>query len=130
MKMIYIQPVACPRPRFNRKTGGVYYPKTYTKFRSEFKAILESLHYKKIENKGDLEPLSLYAIFAFNSSKNGPCPSNADLDNLLKALCDTLQDYGAIVDDKQIVSITARKEYTKEPSHIAFKLEKLNSIYY
>ena len=85
---------------------------------------------KKIENKDDLEPLSLYAIFAFNSSKNGPCPSNADLDNLLKALCDTLQDYGAIVDDKQIVSITARKEYTKEPSHIAFKLEKLNSIYY
>lgn len=130
MKMFYIEPIACPRPRFNRKTGGVYYPKNYTQYRNELGALLAANHYKKIDKDQDLKPMSLYAVFAFNGPKNAACPKKADLDNLLKALCDTLQDYGAIIDDKQIVSITARKEYTKEPSHIAFKLEPFQSTYF
>ena len=128
--MFYIDPVACPRPRFNRKTGGVYYPKTYKEFRKEFITLLEKNNYPKMEEGNENKPIMLYAVFAFHADHNGFYTGKEDLDNLLKSLCDVLQDYGAILDDKQIVSIMASKENTKEPSHIAFKLQEHISIFY
>lgn len=129
MKMLYITPVACPRPRFNRKTGGVYYPKQYTQYRKELCSLLDKIHYPIMDKEDADKAMSLYAIFAFNSYQNAPCIGKIDLDNLVKALCDTLQDYGAIIDDRQITFITTRKEFTKEKSHICFKLEPLDALY-
>lgn len=36
------------------------------------------------------------------------CPRKGDLDNRLKAICDSLVQGGAIEDDKNIISLTAR----------------------
>ena len=54
-----------------------------------------------------------------NNYDNTYCSNNADIDNYIKAILDSLNGV-FFIDDKQVVEVFARKMYSKEP-HILFK---------
>ena len=115
MKLTFlITPVPASRPRVCR--WGTFYQKKYTKFRKDMADILA------IGNQPDsifTEALELDVTFYMPIPKSYPkkkreeldgqyCISNMDLDNLEKALYDSMN--GVIYeDDKQIVCHTVRK---------------------
>ena len=95
------QCVPCPRPRA-RRGKRAYYPVRYTDW-------LESARYEALRAVGKVLwecPVSLVVTFY------GARP-NADIDNLLKSAMDALQGI-VIVDDKQVVFVTAEKRASKD----------------
>ena len=116
--MFKISPVPASRPRVTRY--GTYIAKTYSQYRKEMSKQIDSLSIQKYTN-----PIYVETIFympipkSFSIKKRSLldgtfCDVGGDMDNLLKALWDSLNGY-AYVDDKQIVWSQEKKIYSFEP---------------
>ena len=111
-----INPVPASRPRVAR--WGVYYGKKYTEFREIMKVLVLDIKTKPLKGL-----LQVYVSFhipmpkSWNNKKKASrissfCDNNYDIDNLQKAILDTLN--GTLYeDDRQIVSITACKKWDR-----------------
>ena len=116
--MFKISPVPASRPRVTRY--GTYIAKTYAQYRKEICKQIDGLSIKKFTN-----PIYVETVFympipkSFSIKKrnllNGTfCDIGGDMDNLLKALWDSLNGH-AYTDDKQIVWSQEKKIYSFEP---------------
>ena len=116
--MFKISPVPASRPRVTRY--GTYIAKTYAQYRKEMCKQVDDLSIKKFTNPIYVETTFYMPIPKSLSIKkrnllNGTfCDVGGDMDNLLKALWDSLNGY-AYVDDKQIVWSQEKKIYSFEP---------------
>jgi crossover junction endodeoxyribonuclease RusA len=114
---IPLQPTACPRPRVTK--FGTYYSKPYKKFQKESLVYLKTQIDESFSQYKD--SVHITYIFVFNRPKYMQAKkySNArilhnkrpDLDNLVKAVNDSLQAAKIIKDDSQITGIDAYKYY-------------------
>lgn len=128
-KLVFdIEPVPASRPRVTR--WGVYYQKTYEQFRNDMKNLM-----LQIKKTLYAEPLKLDVTFFIkiptSLSKikrdrlNGEyCISKMDLDNLEKAIYDSMNGH-VYVDDKQIVEHTTRKIWVKDNPRIEVIIKTL-----
>jgi Holliday junction resolvase RusA-like endonuclease len=111
---VNIRTIGKERPRITR-SGHAYTPqktKDYESFiQAQFKKIFP--HFKPIETAVLLE-----INFFYIRSKSNKDPYHTikpDIDNLIKAICDSLNGL-AYVDDKLITGIIAHKEYSSVDS--------------
>ena len=116
--MFKISPVPASRPRVTRY--GTYIAKTYAKYRKEICKQIDGLSIKKFTNPIYVEttfympiPKSL-SIKKRNLLDGTFCDVGGDMDNLLKAIWDSLNGH-AYTDDKQIVWSQEKKIYSFEP---------------
>lgn len=128
-KLVFdIEPVPASRPRVTR--WGVYYQKTYEQFRNDMKNLM-----LQIKKTLYAEPLKLDVTFfikiptSLSKKKrdglNGKyCVSKMDLDNLEKAIYDSMNGH-VYVDDKQIVEHTTRKIWVKDNPRIEVIIKTL-----
>lgn len=109
-----ITPVPASRPRVTR--WGVYYGKKYTQFKKDMSYLLAKTWWR---SKPIIQPLELDVVFympirgSISRSKRRLlhetyCVSNMDLDNLEKALYDSMNGI-VYADDKQIVCHHTKK---------------------
>lgn len=126
---VSISPFPCPRPRINRKTGGVYYPKTYMDWRKVGAVLLQLEGLEAITDKDT--PIELWVDFYLKGVIAKEHTSKPDLDNLLKAFMDLLVDSGLLPDDAQVQSIKAGKHHLSagKTPYITFGY-KPTEIYY
>ena len=122
--------MACPRPRVT-KTGHAYMPPRYRTWKNDCITQLIA-DAPTIYPNGD--PCILEASFVYPRPKKfkaGPKmikTTRPDLDNLLKSICDALQEAHMIRDDAQIYKMIGSKwywgnDYIIEEPHIHLKLE-------
>lgn len=113
--IVYIQPIACPRPRVTRQ-GRTYYP---MKYKTWIKDMRERLADMEIPDGA----LHIELTFLVKRPKAMRKPEDRvlhskrpDLDNMIKAVLDALP----IEDDARVVSISAKKYYAAkdEPPQI------------
>lgn len=128
-----IDPVPASRPRVPR-FGSPYYEKTYTNFRETMATLLLS-HKKWLpkepSNKLMKVEVTFYKKIPKSVSKkrrdlmhNDFWASNVDLDNLEKAIYDSLE--GVIyLDDRQIVTHTSTKRWTADQARIEITFTEL-----
>ena len=127
--VIEIDPVPASRPRVGK--FGVFYSATYTQFMNDM-----MWHKRSIKKLLLSEPLRADITFwkkisASQSKKmtdqmhNTYCVSNVDLDNLEKAIYDSLNGH-LYLDDKQIVEHSTRKKWTKDKAKIEITLQIIN----
>lgn len=108
-----IKPIPKGRPRLSRH--GVYTPQRTKTFENDLKYLAMTQiprGFKPTEGA-----VSIDVVFNFKrpKSKAGPHACRPDLDNLLKSLTDALN--GVLwVDDAQIISLTAIKQYADKDS--------------
>ena len=123
-----IVPVPASRPRVGR--WGTYYLPTYDNFRKDMAKIVATCPKLMIE-----VPMKMGVVFKMPIPKSWSkkkreelagkyCVSNMDLDNLEKALYDSLNGY-LIADDKYIVEHTVRKVWTTGSGSIILDITKL-----
>ena len=123
-----VDPCPASRPRVSR--WSTYYPKRYTKFKNDMKALTSEMETTPSENL-----LSVCVDFYIKMPKswskkkterldNTYCSNNSDIDNYIKAILDALNGV-LFVDDRQVVEIFARKIYSKQ----AYILYKQKEIY-
>ena len=116
--MFKISPVPASRPRVTRY--GTYIAKTYAQYRKEMSKQIDSLSIQKYTNLIYVEttfymPISKSFSIKKRNLLNGTfCDIGGDMDNLLKALWDSLNGH-AYTDDKQIVWSQEKKIYSFEP---------------
>ena len=119
---IELIPVACPRPRVTNK-GFVYYPQKYSQFKKELEVKIQELN---IEPYPKETPLILRARFFMPIPKTkkyqGYHFKKPDLDNLIKSLCDGLENSKVIHNDSAIVQLDCVKQYSANPK-IIFQIE-------
>lgn len=122
-----INPVPCPRPRMTR-TGRMYYPRTYNKFKKEASTVLPGclfdagLH-RKLEGPL-LVKVDLRVRRPKQTKLSYPSP---DIDNYAKSVLDALNGY-AWTDDTQVVELEATKSWSSpgEPGEIKVFIEPLH----
>lgn len=122
-----IDPVPASRPRVTR--WGTYYPEKYTQFRKDMAKMLLKAQQKELYTGALKTDVVFYIPIPKSKSKkqraemNGAfCVSNMDLDNLEKALYDSMN--GVIYeDDKQIVQHLTRKVWIDGRGKIEIKFE-------
>lgn len=122
---IPLGPVACPRPRVSRFV--TYYPKKYKDFRKAAKAYLKASDDSVYLYSS--EPIHISYVFIFPRPKYMKAKKypreriihtkRPDLDNLIKAMNDVIQDSKIIDDDSQIYSCSAHKYYASDFEHEA-----------
>ena len=124
-----INPVPAARPRVSR--WSTYYPKKYTQFKKDMEALTSELNTTPCEN---LVCVSLEFLIKIPkswskkkrlASENTYCNNNADIDNYIKAILDSLNGV-FFIDDKQVVEVFAIKKYSNEP-RILFKMMEMNN---
>jgi Holliday junction resolvase RusA-like endonuclease len=124
-----INPVPAARPRVSR--WSTYYPKKYTQFKKDMEALTSELNTTPCEN---LVCVSLEFMIKIPKSwskkkrlagENTYCNNNADIDNYIKAILDSLNGV-FFIDDKQVVEVFAMKKYSNEP-RILFKMMEMNN---
>jgi len=120
-----VNPVPASRPRVTR--WSTYYPKKYTQFKLDMIALTSEMHFAPFEGLLGVD-IGFYIGMPKSwskkkkKSKDGRyCDNNADVDNYLKAILDSLNEV-VYVDDRQIVEISARKIYSDQPC-IKFKMK-------
>tara|TARA_R110002153_G_scaffold2259_4_gene11015 strand:- start:197 stop:616 length:420 start_codon:yes stop_codon:yes gene_type:complete len=119
MRIIFdINPCPASRPRVTR--WSTYYPKKYTQFKKDMIALTSELDITPSESLLSVD-IGFYIGMPKSWSKkkkelkNGQyCDNNADVDNYLKAILDSLNEV-IYVDDRQIVEIYAKKLYSDKP---------------
>lgn len=125
----YIDPVPASRPRVAK--WGAYYAKTYEQFKTDM-----AWHMKSVKKLMLTEPLRAEITFwkkiPVSTSKKQTeemhhtyCVSNVDLDNLEKAIYDSMNGH-VYADDKQVVEHLTRKVWTKDKARIEITLETIN----
>ena len=114
-----------PRPRASR--FGVYNPKKYTDYKKSLITYLLSLN---IPNKDyDYIHAKFYVPYPKSTPKknlidNFPLRQCFDCDNVIKGLCDSLEQANVIGDDRQISSMYIEKYRTIKPEgYIEFELQ-------
>ena len=120
MKAIFnINPVPASRARVTR--WSTYFPKKYTQFKKDMENLLKDYHVVPTDKLLKVKihfyvPLTKSWSKKKKSEKNGNyCDNNADLDNYVKAILDSLEGK-YFENDKQIVEfIEVRKLYSDEP---------------
>ena len=118
-----INPVPASRPRVAR--WSTYYPKKYTQFKKDMEALTSELNQTPSDKlvcvglNFMIEIPKSWSKKKRNNYDNTYCSNNADIDNYIKAILDSLNGV-FFIDDKQVVEVIARKMYSKEP-HILFK---------
>ncbi len=118
-----INPIPASRPRVAR--WSTYYPKKYTKFKNDMKALTSELNTTPSENLVCVGLEFMIQIPKSWSKKkreeadNTYCSNNSDIDNYIKAILDSLNGV-FFIDDKQVVEVFAKKLYSKDP-HILYK---------
>jgi len=124
-----INPVPAARPRVSR--WSTYYPKKYTQFKKDMEALTSELNQTPCEN---LVCVSLEFLIKIPkswskkkrlASENTYCNNNADIDNYIKAILDSLNGV-FFIDDKQVVEVFAIKKYSNEP-RILFKMMEMKN---
>ena len=122
-----INPVPASRPRVTR--WSTYYPKKYTQFKLDMIALTSELDLTPFEGLLGVD-IGFYIGMPKSWSKkkkelkeSSYCDNNADVDNYLKAILDSLNEV-VYVDDRQIVEISARKIYSNKPC-IKFKYKRI-----
>lgn len=104
--IVYIEPIACPRPKVTRH-GSTYYPMNYKIWIKEMRQRLESM---EIPN-GSLHIDLLFIVKRPKALRNPKerilHSKRPDLDNMVKAVLDALP----LDDDARIVSLSAKKYY-------------------
>ena len=122
-----INPVPASRPRVTR--WSTYYPKKYTQFKQDMIALTSEMHFAPFEGLLGVD-IGFYIAMPKSWSKKKKelkegryCDNNADVDNYLKAILDSLNEI-VYVDDRQIVEIAARKIYSNKPC-IKFKYKTI-----
>ena len=127
---IEINPVPASRPRVTR--NGTYYGKKYTQFRDDIKPILANYKGTKFSSLVKCEIIfniaapkskSIKQRFAMNGSY---CDNNADIDNYIKAILDSLNNI-AYDDDRQVVELTATKKWS-EKGYIDVFITEIDSL--
>lgn len=108
---ISVRPFGKQRPRMTR-TGHAYTPQRTR----DYESIIKSTFQKQFPNFKPFEsPLLLDITFFFIRSKSNKSEYHIikpDLDNLIKSICDALNGI-AYIDDRLIISLVARKEYSR-----------------
>lgn len=107
-------PIPCKRPRVTR--NGTFYDKGYADYKRKFAGALRDYF-------NGMEPLSgeLHFVAAYYR-KNRVA---VDLDNLIKATLDAVQEAGLIVNDSAIVQIEAVKRVDKANPRVEFRIGRL-----
>ncbi len=125
MYRIPIEPMPTPRPRASR--FGVYNPKKYTDYKKSLITYLLSLN---IPSKDyDYIHAKFYVSYPKSTPKknlidNFPLRQCFDCDNVIKGLCDSLEQANVIGDDRQISSMYIEKYRTIKPEgYIEFELQ-------
>jgi len=107
-----IEPVPASRPRVTR--WGAYYGKKYTKFKKDMEELVGGMEKTEGLLKVDLVfwvPMAKSWSKKKKAEYDGQwCDSNSDIDNLQKAVLDSMNGY-AYDDDRQIVDIHAVKKW-------------------
>jgi Holliday junction resolvase RusA-like endonuclease len=114
---IPIEPISCPRPRFNTITGQTFKTQKYKEFLEEVYCLVRrTVHIKPISDLIIIEKLIFHMPIPKSTSKkkkelmlNKYCDNNMDLDNMQKAIFDALNEL-LYIDDKQIVEINNCKK--------------------
>ena len=129
MKLVFdIEPVPASRPRVAR--WGVYYLKAYEQFRTDMRKLL-----LQVKRTMLAEPLKADISFfvriprSFSKKKRNEmdgtyCVSTMDLDNLEKAVYDSMNGH-VYLDDKQIVEHTTRKKWVKDNPRIEVTIQNI-----
>ena len=122
-----INPVPASRPRVSR--WSTYYPKKYTKFKKDMKALTSELETTPSEKLVSVE-LEFGIMIPKSWSKkkreelnNTYCSNNSDIDNYIKAILDSLNGI-VYIDDKQVVELFAKKIYSEE-GYILYKHKEI-----
>ena len=103
--IVYIEPIACPRPRVTRQ-GRTYYP---VKYKNWIKDMRERLKDMSVPD-GALHVELTFIVKRPKAMRKGKRVihiKRPDLDNMVKAILDALP----IPDDAVVCSITAKKFY-------------------
>ena len=114
-----IEPVAASRPRVTQR--GVFYPKKYTNFKSDMKAICEHTNFNKFEEGVAIKVTSIVYVSMPKSWSNKKryehlgkyMVTRPDNDNYEKAIYDSLNGY-AWHDDSQIAWNETKKIYAEK----------------
>lgn len=124
-----IDPVPASRPRVPR-FGRVYYAKPYSEFKDDMSKLVLAAPASLFDCplSTEITFFKLIPVSLSNKKRNDMdgklCISNADLDNLEKAIYDALQGR-VYVDDKQIVSHSTKKVWVKERPRIEILINEL-----
>lgn len=109
-----INPVPASRPRVTRY--GTYYGKKYKNFRKDIDILISKQDIPLIKGlyRGKFQfyvamPIS-WSKKKRNALEGQYCDNNADLDNLLKAICDSLEGV-AFENDRYMVAVDAEKRW-------------------
>ena len=121
-----IEPYPTSRPRLG-KNGHTYNTSKYTKYKNDLIILLKSLHIPK----EDYSYVRIHFYFPYPKATpkkeridNSPMRYKYDVDNLIKAIFDALQQSGVVEDDRIISGVYAEKLFTtNEQGYIDFELE-------
>lgn len=121
-----IEPKPTPRPRLGRN-GNTFNPPEYTKYKKSLGFLLKGL---KIPS-ADYSYVRINFYFTYpqstpkkNRINQAPMRYKYDIDNLLKAIFDAMQEVDIIKDDRMISGVYAEKLFTTENNGwIEFELE-------
>ena len=122
---IPITPMPTPRPRLGR--GGVYNTKSYSQYKKNLITYIKSLNIDKDEY--DYIHARFFIPFPKNTPKKRqieglPLKTNFDCDNVIKGLCDALEQADVITNDRCLWSMFIEKFRTNNSyGRIEFDLE-------
>lgn len=112
---LYLKPMACPRPRVAGRFA--YMPSAYIQWKNRCKTFLRQQYKgKTIEKPVFIDITAIYQRPKSLMRKKDPekrilKTTKPDIDNIVKACLDALQDAKILKDDSQVVGIIAHKWY-------------------
>lgn len=115
-----IDPVPASRPRVTGK-GWSYYPKPYTRFKSEFRKTVERMMIRKMAGSL-MVSLMVYVRKPKTTKLTAPKP---DVDNYAKAVLDGLNGV-AWCDDSQVTDLSVSKRWTDGEPRIDILVQPAN----
>lgn len=124
-----VNPVPAARPRVARKSGKVYYPKTYSAFKAAASREAAGACFTAKLLRKLVGPLLVSVVCRVARPKTTilefPKP---DVDNYGKAVLDALNGH-AWVDDTQIVGLVVTKEWADhgEPGECLIQVKEMNA---
>ena len=127
MYRLPITPLPTPRPRLGKH--GAYNPPKYTAYK---KSLIQWLSLLKIPNKEyDYIHARFFVPYPKDTPKkrrinNLPLQQCFDCDNVIKGLCDALEQAKILNDDRQLSSMFIQKyRTTEEKGYIEFELQTI-----
>ena len=123
--VIYGKPVSKGRPRFGKAKNGnmvAYTPFKTRKYEQEVKTLFQLAMFSKPMLEGAVK-VTITAIFN-SKKKTGWHTSRPDLDNIVKAILDSMN--GIVVeDDSAVAQIVAFKKYEEGEERVEVQIENV-----